>query len=142
MRPVVDQYEIAHSGCPKKSPQTFRLRANPIQGELEETGSLYRKCDYKAALFPQYLLSFSLISLLTEPTVGATAYMICLNDRAPLQTYDQRMSQPEQAMSILDDHQVPPEPIPDNAPLPDQDPAPDEDPVPDHNPVTARDQTR
>jgi hypothetical protein len=52
------------------------------------------------------------------------------------------MSQPEQAMSILDDHQVPPEPIPDNDPLPDQDPAPDEDPVPDHNPVTARDQTR
>lgn len=38
-------------------------------------------------------------------------------------------------MSISDDHQVPPEPIPGDDPTPDQDPTPDEDPVPDHNPV-------
>lgn len=38
-------------------------------------------------------------------------------------------------MSVLDEHQVPPESPPDNDPLPDQTPVPDKDPVPDHNPV-------
>jgi hypothetical protein len=38
-------------------------------------------------------------------------------------------------MQAFDDHQVPPEPIPDNDPLPDRNPAPDTDPVPDPNPV-------
>lgn len=38
-------------------------------------------------------------------------------------------------MSILDDHQVPTEPIPGDAPVPDDKPTPDEEPVPDHNPV-------
>jgi hypothetical protein len=39
-------------------------------------------------------------------------------------------------MPPRDDHQVPPEPVPDNDPLPDQKPAPEEDPVPDHNPLS------
>lgn len=37
-------------------------------------------------------------------------------------------------MPILD-HQVPPDPVPDNDPVPDDRPAPDDEPVPDHNPV-------
>lgn len=38
-------------------------------------------------------------------------------------------------MSILDEHQVPPEPVPDDDPMPDKSPVPDDDPVPDHNPI-------
>lgn len=38
-------------------------------------------------------------------------------------------------MPIVDDHQVPPEPVPADEPTPDRNPTPDEDPVPDHNPV-------
>lgn len=38
-------------------------------------------------------------------------------------------------MALLDDHQAPTEPIPEEHPTPDKDPPPDEDPVPDHNPV-------
>jgi len=41
----------------------------------------------------------------------------------------------EHEMAILDEHQVPPEPVPGDDPTPDQKPTPDEDPVPDHNPV-------
>lgn len=47
--------------------------------------------------------------------------------------------QSEQEMSILEEHQVPPEPIPGDDPTPDQSPTPDEDPVPDHNPVAKAD---
>lgn len=39
-------------------------------------------------------------------------------------------------MLILDDHQVPPEPVPGDDPMPDKNPSPDKEPVPDHNPVT------
>jgi len=38
-------------------------------------------------------------------------------------------------MSIVDEHQVPPEPIPADDPVPEKLPAPGDDPVPDHNPV-------
>jgi hypothetical protein len=38
-------------------------------------------------------------------------------------------------MLTLSNHQVPPEPIPDNDPLPEKSPAPDKDPLPDPNPV-------
>ncbi|HJV72769.1 MAG TPA: hypothetical protein VJ654_00980 [Noviherbaspirillum sp.] len=38
-------------------------------------------------------------------------------------------------MSILDDHQVPPEPAPGDDPIPEKNPSPDEEPIPDHNPV-------
>lgn len=38
-------------------------------------------------------------------------------------------------MSIFDEHQVPPEPVPADEPVPEQHPPPDEDPVPDHNPT-------
>jgi len=40
-------------------------------------------------------------------------------------------------MSLLDDHQVPPDPVPGDVPTPDQSPTPDQNPVPDHNPVSA-----
>jgi hypothetical protein len=49
--------------------------------------------------------------------------------------YHRCMHQPEQEMSMSDEHQVPPEPVPGDDPTPDQDPTPDEDPVPDHNPI-------
>jgi hypothetical protein len=51
-----------------------------------------------------------------------------------LPTYDQCIS-PEYEMPIFEDHQVPPEPVPDNDPLPDEKPAPDDEPVPDHHPM-------
>lgn len=51
-------------------------------------------------------------------------------------TYDRPFVIAEYAMPILDDHQVPPEPVPDNDPLPDEKPTPDDDPVPDHHPVS------
>jgi len=38
-------------------------------------------------------------------------------------------------MLTLDDHQVPPEPVPGDDPMPDKNPSPDKEPVPDHNPV-------
>jgi len=38
-------------------------------------------------------------------------------------------------MSTFEEHQVPPEPVPDDVPIPEKGPVPDEDPVPDHNPV-------
>lgn len=41
-------------------------------------------------------------------------------------------------MSILDEHQVPPEPTPGDDPMPEKNPSPDEEPVPDHNPVAER----
>lgn len=42
-------------------------------------------------------------------------------------------------MSILDDHQVPPEPAPGDDPIPEKNPSPDEEPIPDHNPVKHED---
>lgn len=38
-------------------------------------------------------------------------------------------------MSIHDEHQVPPEPVPADDPVPEKIPSPGDDPVPDHNPV-------
>ena len=38
-------------------------------------------------------------------------------------------------MLTIDEHQVPPEPVPGDDPIPEKSPVPDEDPVPDHNPV-------
>lgn len=38
-------------------------------------------------------------------------------------------------MSPADDHQVPPEPAPEDDPMPDKNPAPDDEPVPDQHPV-------
>lgn len=38
-------------------------------------------------------------------------------------------------MPLVDDHQVPPEPVPADEPTPDQSPTPDDTPVPDHNPT-------
>lgn len=49
--------------------------------------------------------------------------------------YDLPICHPEHAMSIANDHQVPPEPVPGDDPTPDQSPTPDDNPVPDHNPV-------
>jgi hypothetical protein len=34
-------------------------------------------------------------------------------------------------------HQVPPEPVPEDDPMPDKNPSPDKDPVPDPHPVSA-----
>lgn len=38
-------------------------------------------------------------------------------------------------MPLIDDHQVPPEPVPGDDPMPDKNPSPDKEPVPDHNPI-------
>jgi hypothetical protein len=62
--------------------------------------------------------------------------MMWLNGASIPAAYHPCMPPSEQMMSISDEHQVPPEPIPGDDPTPDQDPTPDEDPVPDHNPVT------
>lgn len=38
-------------------------------------------------------------------------------------------------MLLADNHQAPPDPVPDDDPMPDKNPAPDDEPVPDHHPV-------